>query len=62
MPGLIPPPVIELFKGEGTFNSRLDRLHQQLLRTMPNIQRIACAIYDYQADLLKTFVNSTLKG
>ena len=45
-----------------TLTQRLEHLHQHLLDTVPVIDRIACAIYDAQEDLLKTFINSTRAG
>jgi HD-GYP domain-containing protein (c-di-GMP phosphodiesterase class II) len=43
-------------------NARLRQLHSQLLETVPDVDRIACVLYDQQEDLLKTFVNSTRHG
>ena len=42
--------------------SRLRQLHEQLLELVPDVDRIACVLYDDQDDLLKTFVNSTRSG
>ncbi|MEB3352650.1 MAG: HD-GYP domain-containing protein [Cyanobacteriota bacterium] len=41
---------------------RLRQLHAQLLELAPDVDRIACVLYDPQDDLLKTFVNSTRSG
>lgn len=41
---------------------RLRQLHEQLLELVPDVDRIACALYDPQDDLLKTFINSTRAG
>jgi transcriptional regulator with GAF, ATPase, and Fis domain len=41
---------------------RLQQLHGQLLEMVPDVDRIACVLYDPQDDLLKTFVNSTREG
>ena len=41
---------------------RLAALHRQILREIPQVDRIGCALYDPGEDLLKTFVNSTLAG
>lgn len=45
-----------------TLQERLSKLHDRLLETIPQIDRIGCAIYDPSTDLLKTFINSTRKG
>jgi hypothetical protein len=42
--------------------TRLRQLHDQLLELAPDVDRIACVLYDPQDDLLKTFVNSTRSG
>lgn len=41
---------------------RLEQLHDNILERLPGVARIACALYDEQTDLLKTFINSTRKG
>jgi HD-GYP domain-containing protein (c-di-GMP phosphodiesterase class II) len=45
-----------------TLTQRLQLLHDKLLATVPNVDRIACALYDAAEDLLKTFINSTRSG
>ena len=45
-----------------TLTRRLESLHNKLLETVPNIDRIACALYDEKEDILKTFINSTRAG
>ncbi len=45
-----------------TLTQRLRALHDKLLTTMPQVDRIACALYDQGEDLLKTFINSTREG
>jgi HD-GYP domain-containing protein (c-di-GMP phosphodiesterase class II) len=45
-----------------TLAERLRSLHGRLLSTMPQVDRIACALYDQGEDLLKTFINSTRNG
>ena len=45
-----------------TLNERLSCLHRRLLKSVPAVDRIACALYDPASDLLKTFINSTLRG
>lgn len=41
---------------------RLGTLHRRLLADVPNVDRIGCALYDPNDDLLKTFLHSTLSG
>lgn len=41
---------------------RLSQIHDRILETVPDIDRIACALYDPSTDILKTFINSTHKG
>lgn len=43
-------------------SDRLARIHDRLLEAYPEVDRIACALYDPNTDLLKTFINSTRKG
>ena len=43
-------------------NARLRQLHEQLLEQVPDVDRIACVLYEERDDLLKTFVNSTRAG
>jgi len=62
MPALAPQQVSHLFDQHCTVNERLGRLHERILRQFPSIVRIACALYDPQQDLLKTFINSTVEG
>lgn len=45
-----------------TLGERIGALHSQLRRIVPTVDRMACALYDPEMDLLKTFVNSTLNG
>lgn len=54
--------MLNLFQGDGTVNQRLNKLHDRILETMPQIVRIVCTLYDKSQDLLKTFVNSTRQG
>lgn len=42
-----------------TLNQRLRDIHERILEVTPNIDRIACALYDPASDTLKTFINST---
>ena len=56
------PPISDFLSEPETLNQRLNSLHQRLLTTHPSVERIACAIYDNKADLLKTFINSTRVG
>jgi HD-GYP domain-containing protein (c-di-GMP phosphodiesterase class II) len=41
---------------------RVRNLHQEVMRAVPQVDRIACALYDPQADTLRTFVDSTQHG
>jgi HD-GYP domain-containing protein (c-di-GMP phosphodiesterase class II) len=43
-------------------NQRLRQLHEQLLESVPAVDRIACVLYEPKDDLLKTFVTSTRAG
>ena len=43
----------------GTIGERLAALHRHLAASVPQLDRIGCALYDRGEDLLKTFVNST---
>lgn len=52
----------QLFAPGTTLTQRLERLHAQLMVSIPVVDRIACAIYDPAEDLLKTFINSTRSG
>lgn len=45
-----------------TLTERLEVLHGRLLKTVPTVDRIACALYDADTDHLKTFINSTRHG
>ena len=45
-----------------SLGERLGTLHRQLLADVPQVDRIGCALYDPDDDLLKTFVHSTLSG
>ena len=45
-----------------SLGERLGALHHQLLADVPQVDRIGCALYDPDDDLLKTFVHSTLAG
>lgn len=51
------PPKRSLGLGE-----RIGALHRHLRRAVPSVDRLACALYDPEMDLLKTFVNSTAGG
>lgn len=55
-------PTAHLFDDAGTLTQRLEQLHDVILERTPSIERIACALYDAQTDVLKTFVNSTRSG
>lgn len=51
-----------LFGRVDTLSERLYQLHHDLLDHIPHIARIACALYDPDTDLLKTFINCTTEG
>ena len=55
---MAPPGANEL----SSLGERLVALHRQLLADVPSVDRIACALYDPNDDLLKTFIHSTLSG
>ncbi|MGB8022082.1 MAG: HD-GYP domain-containing protein [Candidatus Nanopelagicales bacterium] len=45
-----------------SLGERLAVLHDRMLELSPGIDRVACALYDPDDDLLKTFINSTRQG
>ena len=45
-----------------SLGNRMRLMHEQLLDLMPDIDRIACVLYDKRDALLRTFVNSTRHG
>lgn len=49
-------------KESTSLSERLAAMHRQLLLDVPNVDRIGCALYDPDDDVLKTFVHSTLSG
>jgi HD-GYP domain-containing protein (c-di-GMP phosphodiesterase class II) len=51
-----------LVSNPGSLSDRLGELHESILERLPGIDRIACALYDPETDLLKTFINSTRTG
>ncbi|GAA0681264.1 HD domain-containing protein [Marinobacterium maritimum] len=53
---------IPLFGSVDSLTGRLEQLHDRILESTPGIARIACALYDPDTDLLKTFINSTHRG
>jgi HD-GYP domain-containing protein (c-di-GMP phosphodiesterase class II) len=55
-------PILDIKATGKTLGLRLQALHEQLLETVPELDRIACALYDPSDDLLKTYVNSTRQG
>lgn len=48
--------------GHISSSGRLQALHDRLLQALPDIDRIACALYDSSDDTLTTFINSTRSG
>jgi HD-GYP domain-containing protein (c-di-GMP phosphodiesterase class II) len=53
------PDVIGL---ESSLSGHLRFLHERLAVIAPDVERIACALYDADEDILKTFINSTRNG
>ncbi|MFY8149480.1 MAG: HD-GYP domain-containing protein [Prochlorococcaceae cyanobacterium] len=47
--------------GEGLGN-QMRLMHEQLLELIPDVDRIACVLYDKRDAMLRTFVNSTRHG
>jgi HD-GYP domain-containing protein (c-di-GMP phosphodiesterase class II) len=45
-----------------SLGERMSALHAHLRRAVPAVDRLFCALYDPEMDLLKTFVSSTLGG
>lgn len=45
-----------------TLTQRLENIHQRMMLIMPDLDRVACAIYDKPTDELRTFINSTRSG
>lgn len=41
---------------------RVRALHREVMRAVPEVDRLACALYDAQSDTLRTFVDSTQHG
>lgn len=54
--------LLKLTMLDGSLQDRLSKIHDRILETVPQVDRIGCAIYDAKDDLLKTFINSTRKG
>ena len=53
---------LHLVDDSKTLNERLRNLHERLLYSVPEVDRIACALYDAGDDMLRTFINSTRSG
>ncbi|MDH5721670.1 MAG: HD domain-containing protein [Spirochaetia bacterium] len=45
---------------EKSIQNKISSIHKQILNNLPEIRRIAAALYDEDRDLLKTFINSTV--
>lgn len=56
------PIELPLQLGLGQLGQQIHSIHEALLLTTPQIDRVACALYDADDDLLKTFVHSTRDG
>jgi HD-GYP domain-containing protein (c-di-GMP phosphodiesterase class II) len=48
--------------GADSLTEQIRETHDRVLEIAPDISRMACALYDPQDDLLKTFLNSTREG
>lgn len=53
---------VPLLGNTASLTEQLEQLHDRILEQTPAIARIACALYDEETDLLKTFINSTHQG
>ena len=62
MPASASRPHHQTFGAGGSLTERLGGLHDHLLASVPVIDRIACALYDAQDDMLRTYINSTRAG
>jgi HD-GYP domain-containing protein (c-di-GMP phosphodiesterase class II) len=51
-----------LLWNNGTLGERIEAVHERLLRALPQVDRVACVLYDPGTDMLKTFVSSTRHG
>lgn len=51
-----------MVQNSGALSHRLSLLHDRLMETTPEVDRIACALYDHDDDKLRTFINSTRSG
>jgi HD-GYP domain-containing protein (c-di-GMP phosphodiesterase class II) len=45
-----------------TMGERLASLHRQIVGVVPEVDQIACVLYDADTDLLKTYVDSSMTG
>lgn len=60
-----PPPTsraLPLDERAESLDERLKALHHQVRRQLPCVDRIACAMYDAESDLLCTFISSSMDG
>jgi HD-GYP domain-containing protein (c-di-GMP phosphodiesterase class II) len=55
-------PLESLIRRSRSLTDRLSSIHSNILETFPDVDRIACALYDPKEDVLKTFINSTNSG
>jgi HD-GYP domain-containing protein (c-di-GMP phosphodiesterase class II) len=55
-------PLDSLIRRSKSLTERLASFHANLLETLPDLDRIACALYDPKEDMLKTFISSTYEG
>ncbi|MEX0430732.1 HD-GYP domain-containing protein [Spiribacter insolitus] len=45
-----------------SISEQLARIHSRVIAAIPEVNRIACALYDAESDELTTYVDSTLQG
>ena len=45
-----------------SISEQLARIHSRVIAAIPEVNRIACALYDAESDQLTTYVDSTLQG
>jgi HD-GYP domain-containing protein (c-di-GMP phosphodiesterase class II) len=56
------PHFVDLFAGARSLSERLRQMHEHLRASVPQLDRVACALYDESEDRLKTFLHSTRTG
>jgi len=57
------PRLVPMLDEDGdSLTDRIGSLHRQLVLTVPEVDQMACVIYDPETDALRTFVDSTIAG